>query len=229
MKERPILFSTPMVKAILEGRKTVTRRVIKDESVIDTLNMIAEKGAIQIIYRDWCEDDPEEGDGVHPPEWVCYDEERDWVYPMGQGYGNEGDVLWVRETWKAENIKSHDEFESGIRFTADNTWVKTDSPMVRKFWEKHGEKTQPSIFLPKDAARIKLLIKSISVERLHDITLSDVLKEGLEVRQFSLYGADEEGRNKVGRIHFGLLWESINGKESWDSNPWVWRIEFEKL
>jgi hypothetical protein len=109
-------------------------------------------------------------------------------------------------------------------------WIATESVKVRKYWEKHGDKKwQPSIFLPYEACRLKLRIKSITVERLHDITLSDVLKEGVEVRQFALYGADEEGRNKVGRIHFGLLWESINGKESWDSNPWVWRIEFEKL
>jgi hypothetical protein len=134
---------------------------------------------------------------------------------------------------------SHGEWERGVRYIADNTWRQTDCPVVRRFWEKHGDKrNQPNIYLSKEACRLKLKILSIRVERLHDITEEDAIREGVGAG-FQMNGGWPDYTRIVNgicevtqdcaRMSFATLWISINSQESWDSNPWVWRIEFEKL
>lgn len=87
-------------------------------------------------------------------------------------------------------------------------------------------KTRPSIHMPRWVSRILLEITAIRVERLQEISLAQVQREGCEVRQFWLFGANQEQAQKIGASVFGGLWSSINGAESWNSNPWVWVIEF---
>ena len=200
MKEHPIIFSTPMVKATLEGRKTQTRRVIKPQPEEIIVGDMLQPG---IYYRDA---DPDQQ--IHCP------------------YGQPGDRLWVRETWAPfgdyvlfradgeeylspcetpgggypENCRHHPGCEA---CTAEGTLIK---------W-------RPSIHMPRWASRITLKIKSIRVERVQDTSISDIYAD---VPTYF----DEQGA----ALEFISLWDSINAKRgySWDDNPWVWVIEFER-
>ena len=209
MKERPILFSAPMVNATLEGRKTQTRRVIKPQPEEIIVGDMLQPG---IYYRDA---DPDQQ--IHCP------------------YGQPGDRLWVRETWAPfgdyvlfradgeeylspcetpgggypENCRHHPGCEA---CTAEGTLIK---------W-------RPSIHMPRWASRITLKIKSIRVERVHDITDEDAIKEGVTV--IGRPELNELSRGKF--IHgFQCLWDSINSKRGygWDVNPGVWVIEYERI
>lgn len=159
--EKPILFSTMMVQAILAGRKTMTRRIIK-HPYISRLNSF---GLIPIHakYR-WMVDD----------------------------------ILWVKETF--QKIEG-------------NRYIYKADPII---W---GGKWKPSIFMPKDACRIKLRVINIRIERLHDISENDAISEG--INDYT------DGANSI-KIFFNL-WERINGKGSSELNPWVWVIEFERM
>lgn len=209
MKERPILFSTPMVRAILEGRKTQTRRVVK----------LTDAGRVKFAQRNWHLADP---NAVQ----AC---------PFGQP----GDRLWVRETFQpifAEGVDYEDaDWETGkgysIRYVATDgieDWVDPDDNTTNR--------CMPSIHMPRWASRITLEIEDIRVERLLDIDIDDIAREGLCETEFMptlkhapisgyIHGDDHEAV----RCGFKALWESINGPGSWDLNPWVWVVEFKRL
>jgi hypothetical protein len=238
VKERPVLFSTPMVQAIMEGRKTVTRRVIKTQPDNECyFEMRLENGILTIDYNQ----------GDENPKVKC-------------PYGIVNDVLWVRETWRKYHPVDTDGYtdfsKTIIEFAADNPepvrMVDADGAGVET---KNGSEKfipwKPSIFMPREACRLKLEIVSIGVERLHDITEEDAIKEGVEENicadkdacpsslcKTECSGKGEYYRYPVGfdaepcysaRESFETLWQSINGEESWNANPWVWRIEFKKL
>ena len=177
MKHIPIIFSTPMVQAIRDGRKTQTRRVVKARSYIS---------------------DIEDG--------VPYEMTEDDSQPIKCPYGQPGDVIWVRETFAHTsqlNINPEDE-NYGYVYKADG-----------QPWEDcEGWKWKPSIFMPREACRLFLRIKSVRVERLQEITCQDVLAEGMD-----------SGHSP----YFITLWQSIHGHESWKANPWVWVIEFDPI
>lgn len=190
-KFRPILFSTDMVTAILEGRKTMTRRKIKNK---DQPYLINEKSFIN--YSDsfgWnvkhkIEDNP-----------LRFEITQQFKCP----YGKIGDVLWIREKWR------HNETQTGFPYHHyQDGEIYTD---------RDNEKWKPSIFMPKAACRIFLKITNIRVERLQDISEEDAKSEGVYVAECC--HAYYHG--------FALLWQKINGKESWEANPFVWVIEFE--
>lgn len=190
MKERPILFSGPMVRAILEGRKTQTRRIVKFP---ETKRQVSGKEA--------------EALGFYSLEGK--------THGLVSPYGQPGDRLWVRETW--------------TRF-GDIISYKADEP-VSGF--KYDVKWRPSIHIPRWASRLLLEITALHIQRLQDISREDALYEGVRYSEaFGGYVTDDEGNN----FHlsdpvqsFCKLWCSINGPESWDSNPWVWVISFEKI
>lgn len=181
VKERPILFSTPMVKAILEGRKTVTRRVIKDPNIV----------------------------------WSI------------EGYGKPGDHLWVRETF----TPAADYTDCGL--ACENGCVCPIWFYRADMADDNEIKWKPSIFMPRAACRLLLEIQSIQVERLQDITEDDAIREGIGF--FEIEGK-RSWRNYLDGTRYFLnpvdsftsLWTSINGAESWNANPWVWRIEFKR-
>jgi len=204
MKIRPILFSTAMVQAILAGRKTQTRRVVKDE-ILQTNRY------------------PDDHDFVLATIKPCQ-------------YGQVGDVLWVRETclWVMKD-HAHDLLEGN---RDGNQWVYKS--YVHSDWteyakEKDGYKWKPSIFMPKAAARIFLKITNIRVERLNDISEDDAEKEGVEEihpAPFIFRWKDyviSSNQLKCPIISFYTLWCSINGAKSWNENPFVWVIEFERI
>ncbi len=212
MKETPILFSTPMVQAILEGRKIQTRRVIKFPKDYTGENVWA-----------------------NPPFGLKYTsnlfgdtEESKTVQRISCPYGQPGDVLWVRETAVYVMLEhAHDLLEGATERTQ---WVYKAS--IHPDWmeyakEKYGYKWTPNIHVPKYASRIWLRITDIRVERLQEISEEDAKAEGVSnADTFIGIGVDE---SMVNRYAFRQLWHFINGYESWEANPWVWVVSFEVI
>jgi len=208
--EKPILFSGPMVQAILDGRKTQTRREMKFCKEVET------------EFYDECElrEIKEYEDNTLR---AIFDTDND-PFSVVSPYGKVSDVLWVRETWSPLQL------EEGIAYRYKATFIENTG--LKPKW-------RPSIFMPKEACRIKLLIKDIRVERLQDITkdenIEDIACEGISKAPFMTYSDDGEGgywkdfETEEFKEAYQELWESINGKGSWEKNPWVWVIEFEEI
>lgn len=221
--ERPILFSAPMVRAILDGRKTVTRRVV---TVGDTIE--------------------ERDDGTQWPyftTWTHGDDGSPWA---SCPYGAPGDRLWVRETWRY-----HGWTEDGapwIKYAADDSTRLVEripdewSDRLADIWADLSDdanmaidgraadrKWRPSIFLPRWASRVTLAVTAVRVERLQEIDELDALNEGVQGRAVDGVLDGKPGRYVVGsaRDEFAELWDGINAARApWASNPWVWRVEF---
>lgn len=208
-KEHPILFTSPMIRAILDRRKTQTRRIIKPQPYqdgtwwkYDGTRPKAKKATGAISST------------ADPTQWTL----------LTNPYGRPGDHLWVKETFQTGNF-AQNEPRGYVYLATDAEWEQTE-----------GWKWRPSIHMPRAASRITLLITDIRVQRLHDITEADAIAEGVEVtgkkmyelpiyRDYfgdSLYGA---GWSSAVRS-FQSLWQLINCPESWDTNPWVWVIHF---
>ncbi len=212
MKERPILFSGPMVRAILEGRKTVTRRVIKPQPYLEMDGEIINQGG--------------PGEIQYGPEWIP-------VWPHGHRfagrmlswaqcpYGLPGDRLWVRETWREAMT------EDGHRccaYRADGSYQcgKRQPPDADRICNWRA-----SIHMPRWASRITLEVVDTRPERLQDITEEDAKREGVVWVEKREPGQDKF--EPCARESFEMLWDSINPKHPWASNPWVWRIEFKRV
>ncbi|EPZ3033062.1 hypothetical protein ACXMRP_003213 [Yersinia enterocolitica] len=215
MNEKPILFNAEMVNAILSGRKTQTRRIMKVQPA-------------ECNHTHWPE---------YPnPEWKLYD--RGWNCAVcGNGVslterdvtgiicplGKPGDRLWVREAFAAGLCT-----ESTLAYRATH---KTED--LEEGW---GEtiKWTPSIHMPRWASRINLLITGVRVERLNDISEQDAISEGLECYVddgVPYYGPFNNGDCRPDVVFRGL-WDSIYGQkegENWQANPWVWVINFERM
>lgn len=213
MKERPILFSAPMVRALLAGTKTVTRRLVKPQ--------------------------PE-----YSEEWKC------WQWPSnlcetmveirdmgGLGpYGWRGDRLWVKErfSWMSKDRQTAwRDAKVAAGEGAELVFFADEDEHDHKCWK-------PSIFMSRAQSRITLEVVSVRVERLHDITEEDAQREGVD-RQFVvdlatfMQPGKKEGffkkldDNSSYLNGFRSMWREINGQESWDANPWVWRVEFKRV
>ena len=225
MSEKPIIFSPPMVKAILEGEKTVTRRIIKVPPC-----EIHEHGSTVSVTR---------------PLKFKNEDARFCPY---EPY-HVGDILWVREKWKGIyhdaglNLFIAQFFDGSKKeFSIDNDRFDRVCMLASKCGKKGW---QPSIFMPREAARIFLEIKSISVGRLQEIGLNDVLAEGIRHHELENIPkrsdrpdlSDDEFKGvenwilSYARYEFEKLWDGINSKRGypWRSNPWVWVIEFRRI
>jgi hypothetical protein len=231
MKEKPILFSTPMVQAILEGRKTMTRRIVKTtQNGWNAQNMefvksenIAESF---FINRTASPSLKKELTGFHA---FFKDNESDHKLGTMCKYGQPGDVLWVRETWCLPSL--YDGFEKDFYFKAGF------SPSDIKDKNASGL-YKPSIHMPKAAARIWLQVEEIRVERLRDITEKDAIDEGMKFHNLFGEWGGVVAHPKV-KNHFNWysnpvdafmnLWITINGQESYKANPWVWVVKFKVL
>lgn len=212
MAEKPILFSGEMVRAILEGRKTQTRRVIKlrDGSVPE------EDGY-----------DIPKGEDNKPLDYVM---DFSKTYPQWQRldcpYGRVGDRLWVRETWRAEELEDGTD---GIRYAADKSFIAIDNTRqaANNWMDAYDQEKpsvwKPSIFMPRWACRIILEVVNVRVERLQDITAYDIAKEGCPAEY---HMNNNSGMTDAMHGWFENLWKKINGEDSWDSNPWLWVVEF---
>lgn len=180
-----------MVKAIIDGRKTQTRRIVKPQPYSNLDDWFYNKG--RCVY------------GLPNGSEICTELLGIWdVCP----YGKTGDFLWVRETFKTVETYLEPDFFGKYLYRAMG-----DTP----------DKWKPSLFMPKEAARIWLEIVDIKIERLHDIAEGDAVKEGINLNNCS-------GDWKHTPVQeFELLWEKINGIESWNENPFVWAISFKVL
>jgi hypothetical protein len=227
-KELPILFSGPMVRAILEGRKTQTRRLVKMDP--DVAERLKTAGPPEVSHA--------------PAEWNSkYGTRARWSLlskfgnPEGMNawcpYGNPGDRLYVRETWGAPVDGC--EFQGGVSYRADHVDPRGDGPANPMKWK-------PSIHMPRWASRIELEVTGVRVERLQDISEADARAEGVDAHApLILPGeddADREDPREVGypapgsfaRQNFQKLWDSLNADRApWASNPWVWVIEFRRI
>ena len=216
MKFIPILFSTPMVQAIDADRKTQTRRTKGFEKVNENPdNWIYDGFVMNLDYKG-----PMSQAII---EWFVIfkntitEEKINVKCP----YSEDSDVLWVRESF----------YELTFEILKGKYYYKA---LVTDGWNL---KYKPSIYMPKQACRLFLLIKDIRVERLKDISESDAIAEGIHAVDkkggFILYENYRKNyRPSILRDpnkSFFSLWESINGKESLELNPWVWVIEFEKI
>ena len=195
MKQRPILFNGEMVRAILSGQKTQTRRIVKFPRTRDSF-------VLQDHGNGWW---PYQSDDGESP--VCIDGNE---HPYNCPHGQVGDQLWVRETHSIR-VNPEDATDSIGRawYAADN---KFDSFDIR--WT-------PSIHMKRWASRITLEITDVRVERLQDISRGDAMDEGCPF--VNMAQSDDP------RKWYADLWESINGSGSWDTNPWVWVIEFKRI
>lgn len=234
MKERPILFSGPMVRAILEGRKTQTRRAVKPQPV-----PVQPQGAgiLSALYR--------QGDYQWPDKVVgcstisCKPNGPDgWAHEHSP-YGKTGDRLWVRETWQ------HSNFPLGPYDASCQVFYRADylddphGPDGERSPEGRYRSWRPSIHMPRAASRILLEITGVRVERLQDISEADALAEGIEslTGDKTIYHWDfpkpmppyAVSGYKSARDAYKELWVEINGRESLDANPWVWVIEFKRV
>lgn len=233
VRERPILFSPPMVLGILENRKFQTRRIVKPQPKDDRVNHwvpITE----QVAWRTW------EKTGA----WHC-----GYCRPMPDGspsshfeitgsarctYGNPGDLIWVREGL-------HRPDGDPWLYRADNMPVMVDkadeSAMV--VWAHHKQQDYcPSMFMPRWASRITLELTEVRVEKLQEISREDAIAEGIQV--LPLQSADDPSawfqsapgvhQERTPQASYAALWDSINGKKHpWKSSPWVWVLAFRRV
>lgn len=201
MKSRPILFSAPMVRALLNNSKTQTRRVFKLPRGHSWDELQGGQASGNIEADKW------------PGTWN--------VSEFRCPYGQPGDQLWVRETFQptfAPDIERDDtDWETGkgyqLRYSATHDrvdWMDGDDNITRR--------CKPAIHMPRWASRITLEITGVRVERLQDISRGDAMNEGCPFQNMA-QGDDP-------RKWYADLWESINGTGSWDLNPWVWVVEF---
>lgn len=248
MKERPILFSAPMVHALLDGRKTQTRRVVKPQPRMGV------KGDGSVISDDYFVWD----DTLRKP--FCLP-----MVPMLRlemveqcPYGYIGDRLWVRENWHIEGRSTIGDSPESIVCIAYRPcsqravaggWSQDSRefnrptkemvcPTTPTFKKDGSIRWFPSIHMPRWASRLSLEITEVRVQRLQDISDEDAESEGVDT--------ECPGRCSVGWVndvpggrecpqpfcgdspvaHFKRLWESINGPGSWEKNPWVWALSF---
>jgi hypothetical protein len=215
MRERPILFNGAMVRAILAGQKTQTRRAVKTDGAVDVVRFIGADNQATGEFG-WC---------PHPSLIA-----RHIRCPFGQA----GDRLWVRETWRPETIHSCamdtcDCDAVGVTYAADGEWIphtwQNPPPDDWYMPEAAARGNVPSIHMPRWACRLVLEITTVRVERLHDISEADALAEGIHHEAMNGYAL--AGMHRSAGFAFRDLWTSTSG--NWDSNPWVWAIEFKRV
>lgn len=206
MKEHPMLMNAPMVRAILAGTKTQTRRVIKPQPPRDCAPIRVEEFHPTVIDRNG-----DEQPGA--PIFGAFDLGGEWGVRCP--YGQPGDRLWVRETWGTATG------EHSARWKQGTILYRADAGIDIAGQEVDLMRWKPSIHMPRWASRITLEIISIRVEQLQDISRGDAMEEGCPFPNMAK-GDDP-------RKWYADLWEQINGPDSWEQNPWVWVVEFRRL
>lgn len=214
MTIKPILFNTEMVRAILDGRKTCTRRICKDANECTVPDMEF-YNADKRTYAVHNFADKKHTEKLNIVERTCP------ICP--------GDILYVRETWGYP-----------ISLNSDKQYVFRADKIVKSGFKNDSHIWHPSIHMPKEAARIWLKVTNVRVERLHDITPKDAENEGVGNLFYDdigysekNYGTEVDSEYGIAKEQFAWLWESTIKKSDidrygWDANPWVFVIEFER-
>ena len=232
MKERGMIFNSEMVRAILDGRKTQTRRIMKVQPESNQLGLLLITDSTKhsdIGKYHWAESN---ATGNHVRSKL-----------FSSPFGAVGERIWVRETWATlgnedgcyvdweDNLCKGDERSAARIYRASceqrpgdyGLWSIPDDA----YWKPHTKEHKfegawrPSIHMPRWASRILLEITDVRVERLKSISDRDALREGCSA-------ADMKSGDCVADV-FARLWASIYGSDSWNANPWVWVIEFKRV
>ena len=221
VRERPILFSGPMVRAILDGRKTQTRRIIKPQPVDLGNDVWQFRDRVCISSEDL-------------KDYLFHDiyGGNDSAMPYGGVYDGYGDRLWVRESFKSRTefdwATDPDKARHYALYRADDLEADDDE----MHWHDYG-RWKPSIHMPRCLSRLTLELTDVRVERVQDIgkdgrKAADVLAEGITPEliehERKWFHADDSPA-----LAFARLWDSVNGAGSWKSNPWVWVLCFRRL
>lgn len=203
MTDRPILFSAPMVRALLDGRKTQTRRILKPQPELlpnGTWHVFNSGGGTVGVET---ADMP-----AVAPDYVRYEV---------------GDRLWVRETWAPVDAIKHN--DPGTQALADNGFYRADQSV-------HDDEIttwKPSIFMPRWASRLTLIVIDVRVQRLQDCNDSDAIAEGVTGSPGIDIDIDGFWWPNQPKKRYRELWDRINGAGAWEANPWVVAIIFEVL
>jgi hypothetical protein len=244
VKEHPILFSSPIIRAILESRKSQTRRIIKPQPELsESVGFVwkgrafgkaisgGEEGTRNNFIRSHIGKSP-----------VC-------------PYGVPGDKLWVKEAWRVGN--THDErtpnqiwehlteIGRGVTVLYEAGGWRSIAPVERVEVKYEYDKPMPgwagrkrsSMFMPRLFSRITLEITDVRVQRLNEISDEDCIAEGIDYDKGTMHCAnylDLKDDERIGRWlgpkgSYASLWEKINGKGSWDANPWLWCLSFRMI
>ncbi len=232
VKERPIIFSAPMVRALLAGTKIQTRRIIKvqpDDERYRISTLMSTTG-------------DRRNEGRH--FWGRYSAIGNSLLSRSEGYfpcpyGQPGDRLWVRET-SLISPKNFADYTDYSYFDTEGhgriVQHLATSPNRKAATDLGVTKATPSIFMPRWASRILLEITAVRCERLQDITEADAVNEGVNVVnigktkgvEYENY-LDEDFFEYFAKDSYATLWEKINGLRSWATNPWVWVVEFKQI
>lgn len=211
MKERPILFSGAMVRAILNGSKSQTRRIVKPQPQMVTDTSI----------------EPWRGDATDLQRLLD-------AGGRGCPYGQPGDRLWVKETWRP--MATIDPWDLDVVYAADGATRRVkDGEFGEKDWRMPKAAARGNVsplFMPRWASRITLEITGVRVERLNDINEADAIAEGVTAVSsggVTLFTTTGVNCFQTAKDAYAALWESINGPDSWDANPWVWVVEFHRI
>lgn len=202
----PILFNAEMVRAILEGRKSCTRKIVKSQQLIGMLPDKCKNGAPEKFLK--------EKKLMFKP--YCDMTDIELINTAYKAPYQPGDILYVRETWKKA--------PNGYYYYED--WQRNDIADVTKW--------KPSIHMPKEAARIWLRVTDVRVERLQEITVDGCHREGINIETSAVTDGETLNRKHDFSLEkFETLWDSTVKKSDidrygWDANPWVWVIEFER-
>lgn len=243
MTDRPILFSTPMVRALLAGTKTQTRRLLKEQPP-EWATFCQQPSMLNILHQWvpsglWAWSEPEQDPPRALRRWpIDKDGQHYWLRPRIA----KGDRLWVRENaairtqrWHHEDGHSYsisyraDENGSGQSLGLPNSGDsqrKGEPPYVfpKRSHNKSGSmRWQPSIHMPRRASRLTLTVTDVRIERLQDISEADAIAEGCKQYSSSTrlsrpFNADWKGIYRQG---YAELWNEINGDGSWEDNPWI--------
>lgn len=215
MRERPIIFNADMVRAVLDGRKTQTRRIIKWRELNKGLNLQFSGLRVSEELGGWVI----ESNSRTSSEWRCQ--------PTPCPFGAVGDRLWVRETFGFE-----------IRTVGgaphEQLVYRASKPDAVRLYDCNGKphpmKWTPSLHMRRKYSRITLEITGVRVERLQDISRADAIAEGGPQSHPSIDAVSQDyGFPDFSRSWFGQTWWSIYGEKSWKANPWVWVIEFRRV
>lgn len=222
MADRPILFSGPMVRALLAGTKTQTRRLLKPQppewatfcqqpTMLNALHQWVPSGL-------WAWSEEEQIPARPLRRWpVNADGEHYWLRPRFLI----GDRLWVREMWAPLTYLTHN--DPGPQAIIDGGFYRADGGTV----DGEVSRWKPSIFMPRHASRLTLIVTDVSVERLQSISEADALAEGAELSKHPgmdggvMVLTDVPGVTVSPSVWYRWLWDEINGKGAWKANPWV--------
>ena len=214
MKERPIIFSGPMVRALLDGRKSQTRRLIRG------LEDVPADMSVYIDSNGWLS-------GLRPKAFDGWKFVTD-IYgrKVRCPHGATGDRLWIRETWR----QVFPEANGPLEYRADYG----EDAQITGGWNS-------PLFMPRWTSRITLEITGLRVQRLQDISEEDARAEGLKITGPTVNSAGEVIDDRPGYLGYGslwhdprrafeTLWDAVNGKRApWSSNPWVWVLDFKRV